>query len=153
MADTSPTEEKIGLLIWQVSNFWQGRLRNILKNFNLSLNQYLILETLVNIENKTSSLSQSIITTFSGIDESVVSVNLKLLEQNNLIKRKVDNDSRKKIIIILSSGRKIFDAIYPKIYQEEKNIFNKLQDEKLNFYNSLRFILGKKLRIKAEKRI
>ena len=153
MADTSLTEKKIGLLIWQVSNYWQSRLRNILRNFNLSLNQYLILETLVNIENIKPSVSQSIITSFSGIDESVVSVNLKLLEQNNFIKRKVDNDSRKKIIIILSSGRKIFEEIYPKIYQEEKNIFNKLQDEKLNFYNSLRFILGKKLRIKVEKRI
>ena len=153
MANTSLSEIKIGLLVWQVSNFWQGKLRLILKKYNLSLNQYLILESINYLEKNYQSFSQNIISSFSSIDESVVSVCLKSLEKKKLIKRTVDNDNRMKLISILSDGRKLFDEIFPKINQQENNLFDKLQDEKLNFCNSLKLILGKKLRIKAEKSI
>ena len=33
MADTSLSENKIGLLIWQMSNYWQSKLRKILKKY------------------------------------------------------------------------------------------------------------------------
>ena len=88
---------------------------------------------------------------FSGIDESVVCVCLKSIEKKNLIKRTVDQDNRKKIIYILQAGKKLFNEIYPQINQQENNIFDKLQNEKLNFCNLLKLILGKKIRIKAEK--
>lgn len=148
MADTSLSEKKIGLLIWHASNFWQTKLRLILNNYSLSLNEYLILETL----NKNLEFSfQSKISSFSGIDESVVSVCLKSLEKKGLIKRTVDQDNRKKVITILPIGQKLFDEIFPQINQQENNIFDKLQDEKLNFCNLLKLILGKKIRIKAGK--
>ena len=148
MADTSLSEKKIGLLIWHVSNYWQAKLRLILNTYSLSLNEYLILETLnKNLE----SSFQSKISSFSGIDESVVSVCLKSLENKKLIKRTVDQDNRKKVINILPTGQKLFDEIFPKINQQETNLFDKLQGEKLNFCNSLKLILGKKIRIKAEK--
>ena len=46
MADTSLSEKKIGLLVWQLSNYWQSNLRKILKTYNLTLNEYLILESI-----------------------------------------------------------------------------------------------------------
>ena len=151
MADTSLYEKKIGLLIWTVSKFWQNKLRIILNKYTFSLNEYLILESL-SILNKNSILpSQTRISSFSGIDESVVSVCLKSLENKKLIKRTVDQDNRKKVINILPTGQKLFDEIFPKINQQETNLFDKLQGEKLNFCNSLKLILGKKIRIKAEK--
>ena len=153
MADTSLSEKKIGLLIWQVSNFWQSNLRVILKKYSLSLNEYLILETLNLLKKNFEPLSQINISSFSGIDKSVVSVCLKSLEKINLIKRTVDQDNRKKVINILPTGQKLFDEIFPQINQQENNIFYKLQSEKLNFSNSLKLILGKKIRIKAEKPI
>ena len=151
MADTSLSEKKIGLLIWQVSNFWQSNLRVILNKYSLSLNEYLILETLSLLNKNFEPLSQINISSFSGIDKSVVSVCLKSLEKINLIKRTVDQDNRKKVINILPTGQKLFDAIFPEINQQETNLFDKLQNEKLNFCNSLKLILGKKIRIKAEK--
>ena len=153
MADTSLSEKKIGLLIWQVSNFWQSNLRVILNKYSLSLNEYLILETLSLLNKNFEPLSQIDISSFSGIDKSVVSVCLKSLEKINLIKRTVDQDNRKKVINILPTGQKLFDEIFPQISQQENNLFNKLQSEKLNFSNSLKLILGKKIRIKAEKPI
>ena len=52
MADTSLSEKKIGLLIWHVSNFWQAKLRFILKKYSLSLNEYFILESLILLNNQ-----------------------------------------------------------------------------------------------------
>ena len=153
MADTSLSEKKIGLLIWHVSNYWHSKLRIILKDYNLSLNQYLILETLKVLKDSFESFSQTKISLFSGIDVSVVSVCLKSLEKKQFIKRNVDQDNRKKVINILSTGQKVFDEIFPKINQQEKKLFDKLQGEKLNFCNSLKLILGKKLRIKANKSV
>jgi len=153
MADTSLSEKKIGLLVWNVSNFWQSKLRNALKEYNLSLNEYLILEALNYLESNFRSFSQIMISSYSGINVSVVSVSLKSLEKKNLIKRIVDKDNRKKVIRTLSVGQKLFDDIFPKINQQENDLFDKLQEEKLNFCNSLKLILGKKLRVKAKKNL
>tara|TARA_B100001105_G_C22128572_1_gene330687 strand:- start:117 stop:578 length:462 start_codon:yes stop_codon:yes gene_type:complete len=151
MENSSLSEKKIGLLIWNVSIYWQNKLRLILSQYHLSLNEYLILESLKILKKNINLPSQINISSFSGIDESVVSVCLKSLENKKLIKRTVDQDNRKKVINILPTGQKLFDEIFPKINQQETNLFDKLQGEKLNFCNSLKLILGKKIRIKAEK--
>ena len=151
MADTSLFEKKIGLLIWHVSNYWQAKLRLILNKYRLSLNEYLILETIKLLKKNFDSPSQINISSFSGIDVSVVSVCLKSLENKTLIKRTVEQDNRKKVINILPSGQKLFDEIFPQINQQENKLFDKLQGEKLNFCNLLKLIIGKKIRIKAEK--
>ena len=149
MADTSLSEKKAGLLVWQVSNLWQNKLRHILKLYKLTLNEYLVLESIIELKKQIILLNQNIISSFSGIDVSVVSVVLKLLERKKFIKRTVDKDNRKKTIEMLSMGKKIFNEIYPLIILEEEKIFYKLQNEKKNFSNLLKLILGKKLRINA----
>ena len=149
MADTSLSEKKIGLLVWQLSNLWQNKLRHILKLYQLTLNEYLVLESINELKTHIIISNQNIISSFSGIDVSVVSVVLKLLERKKLIKRAADKDNRKKTIEMLSNGKKIFNELYPLIILEEQKIFNKLQNEKKNFSNLLKLILGKKLRISA----
>ena len=153
MADTSLSEKKAGLLVWQVSNLWQNKLRHILKLNKLTLNEYLVLESINELKKFIILLNQNSIATFSGIDVSVVSVVLKLLERKKFIKRTIDKDNRKKTIEMLSNGKKTFNEIYPLIIQEEERIFEKLQSEKKNFTNSLKLILGKKLRISANKNL
>ena len=149
MADTSLSEKKAGLLVWQVANLWQNKLRHILKLYKLTLNEYLVLESIIELKKQIILLNQNVISSFSGIDVSVVSVVLKLLERKKFIKRTVDKDNRKKTIEMLSMGKKTFNAIYPLIILEEEKIFYKLQNEKKNFSNLLKLILGKKLRISA----
>ena len=153
MADTFLSERKIGLLVWKLAIFWQNNLRQILVSYKISLNEYLILETLANLNLRKLSTSQIHISSFSEIDVSVVSISLKSLEKKNFIKKKDDNDNRKKIIEMLPKGRALYDELSPKINLAENNIFNKLKDEKLNFTNSLKFLLNKKIRIKLDKRI
>ena len=151
MADTSLSEKKIGLLVWQLSNYWQSKLRKIVKDYNLTLNEYLILEAIFKLMQNQKGLSQIEISIFSGIDISVASVTFKLLENKKLIVRIIKKDNRKKIIEMLVSGNNLYNKINPLILEKEKNIFNKLQNETNNFTNSLKLILGRSLRIKANK--
>ena len=52
---------------------------------------------------------------------------------------------------MLASGINLYNKLEPLILKEELNIFNKLHSEIYNFKNSLKLLLGKRIRIKAEK--
>jgi len=150
MADTSLSENKIGLLIWKTSNNWQSRLRKILKSYNLSLNEFLILESIYHLHSIKPKTHQSDISSFIGIDVSVASVTFKLLENKNYISRQFESDNRKKIIKMLDKGKNLFEDISPLIEKEEQRMFEKLKNETFNFTNSLKLLLGKKIRIQAK---
>jgi len=151
MADTSQTENSIGLLIWKTSNFWQSNLRKVLSKYNLTINEYLILKSISSLIELNTNIYQSEIANNIGIDVSVTSVTLKLLEKKNYILKKESSDNRKNTIQILKEGKNLFQIINPLINQTEDEIFKKLNNETFNFTNSLKLILGKKIRIKAMK--
>ena len=150
MADTSLSENRIGLLIWKTSNYWQTRLRKILRPYNLSLNEFLILESIHHLNSIKSKTHQNVISSFIGIDISVASVTFKSLENKNYISRQFESDNRKKIVKMLDGGKILFEDISPLIKREEKLMFEKLKNETFNFTNSLKLLLGKKIRIKAK---
>ena len=150
MADTSLSETKTGLLIWQVSNLWQSRLRKILKKYNLTLNEYLIIESIIKLANYKTELYQNEISIYAGIDFSVSSVIFKLLEEKKIVSRVYTNDNRKKNIKVLPNGTNLYKMISPLINDEEKKIFSKLQNENYNYTDSLKLLLGNRLRIKAK---
>ena len=150
MADTSLNENRLGLLIWQTSNIWQSKLRKILKNHNISLNEYLIIETLFKLSSLTKIVSQISIANNSCLDVSVVSTNLTLLENKNLILRTY-LDNRSKNILLTDQGLSLISPLIKIIKNEEIDFFNKLGDEIFNLKNSLKLLLGRKIRIKASK--
>ena len=152
MADTSPIESNIGLLIWKTSNFWQSNVRRILFPYKLTLNEFLILKGIYLLSQKNENIYQNEVSSFIGIDVSVTSVTLKLLENKNFIIRKYKIDNRKKNIFLMKDGINLYNIIYPLFQKEEEKLFYKLNIETFNFTNSLKLILGKKLRIKAEKK-
>jgi len=150
MADTSLSENRIGLLIWKASNYWQARLRKILRSYNLSLNEFLILQSIYHLDSIKSKTHQNFISSFIGIDISVASVTFKSLENKNYISRQFESDNRKKIIKMLDRGKILFEDISPLIEKEEQLMFEKLKNETFNFTNSLKLLLGKKIRIQAK---
>ena len=150
MADTSLSENRIGLLIWKVSNYWQARLRKILRSYNLSLNAFLILKSFHHLHSIKSKTHQTVISSFIGIDISVASVTFKSLENKNYISRQFESDNRKKIIKMLDRGKILFEDISPLIEKEEQLMFQNLKNETFNFTNSLKLLLGKKIRIQAK---
>tara|TARA_Y100000996_G_scaffold406028_1_gene381901 strand:+ start:457 stop:918 length:462 start_codon:yes stop_codon:yes gene_type:complete len=149
MADTSLNENRIGLLIWQTSNKWQSKLRNQLSKYNISFNEYLIIETIYNLSNTSNNITQIDIVKNSFIDKSVVSAKLTKLNNKKLIKKMTPNDNRSNKLTLTNNGINIVEEIIDVIIKTESDFFGKLNEETFNFINSLKLLLGKKIRIKA----
>ena len=149
MADTSLNENRIGLLIWQTSNLWQSSIRKQILEFNLSFNEYLILETLYNLSKFLSEINQVDIVKHSFIDKSVVSAKLTKLDKKKLIKKMTPNDNRSNKLALTREGIIIVEKIINDVIEVENIFFSKLNQESFNFINSLKLLLGKKIRIKA----
>ena len=149
MADTSLNENRIGLLIWQTSNLWQSRLRNKISKYNISFNEYLIIETIYNLSKYLTDISQVDIVKHSFIDKSVVSAKLTQLNKKKLIKKMTPNDNRSNKLILTKEGINIIEKIIEDVIATESDFFSKLNQETFNFINSLKLLLGKKIRIKA----
>ena len=149
MADTSLNENRIGLLIWQTSNLWQSKIRNKIYKFNISFNEYLILETIYNLSDISNNISQVDIVKHSFIDKSVVSAKLTKLNKKKLIKKMTPNDNRSNKLELTKEGNNIVKKIINDVINTENDFFSKLNQETYNFINSLKLLLGKKIRIKA----
>ena len=149
MADTSLNENRIGLLIWQTSNLWQSKIRKKISKFNITFNEYLILETIYNLSELLSEISQVDIVRHSFIDKSVVSAKLTQLNKKKLIKKMKPSDNRLNKLILTEEGNNLIEKIIDDVINTESIFFNKLNQETFNFINYLKLLLGKKIRIKA----
>ena len=149
MADTSLNENRIGLLIWQTSNLWQSKIRQNIIKYNISFNEYLILETIYNLGNLLSNISQVDIVKHSFIDKSVVSSKLTQLNHKKLINKLTPVDNRSNKLELTKEGANIVEKMIVEITETENIFFKKLNHETFNFINSLKLLLGKKIRVKA----
>ena len=150
MADTSLNENRLSILIWQTANLWQSKIRLLLKDSNITLNEYLILETLYKLEKNNKIITQQDICKNSAIDRSVVSLKITNLEKNNMINRSRSIDNRSYNLSLTGNGSSLVEALIKNIENHENIIFDKLGSEIFNFTNSLKLLLGKKIRIRAK---
>ena len=150
MADTSLNENRLALLIWQTSNLWQSKLRQKLKESEITLSEYLILETIYLLKQKKINITQQDICKNASIDRSVVSLRVSKLEEKKLISKQQPQDKRSDSLILTTAGNDLINNIIDNIIEIENELFNKLGSEIFNFTNSLKLLLGKKIRIRAK---
>ena len=150
MADTSLNENRLALLIWQTSNLWQSKVRQKLKESEITLNEYLILETIYLLQQKNINITQKDICINASIDRSVVSLRVSSLEEKKLISKQQPQDKRSDSLILSEAGNNLINNIIDNIVELENELFNKLGSEIFNFTNSLKLLLGKKIRIRAK---
>ena len=150
MADTSLNENRLALLIWQTSNLWQSKVRHKLKESEITLNEYLILETIYLLQQENINITQQDICKNASIDRSVVSLRVSKLEEKKLISKQQPQDKRSDSLILTAAGNDLINNIIDNIIELENEIFNKLGSEIFNFTNSLKLLLGKKIRIRAK---
>ncbi len=150
MADTSLNENRLSLLIWQTSNLWQSKVRHKLKESQITLNEYLILETIYLLQQENINITQQHICKNASIDRSVVSLRVSNLEEKKLISRQQPQDKRSDSLILTAAGNDLINNTIDNIVDLENELFNKLGSEIFNFTNSLKLLLGKKIRIRAK---
>ena len=150
MADTSLNENRLALLNWQTSNLWQSKIRQKLKKSQITLNEYLILETIYLLQQENINITQQSICKNASIDRSVVSLRVSKLEEKKLISKQQPQDKRSDSLILTTAGNDLINNIIDNIIELENELFNKLGSEIFNFTNSLKLLLGKKIRIRAK---
>ena len=150
MADTSLNENRLALLIWQTSNLWQSKVRQKLKESEITLNEYLILETIYLLQQQKINITQKDICINASLDRSVVSLRVSNLEEKKLISKQQPQDKRSDSLILSEAGNNLINNIIDNIIELENELFNKLGSEIFNFTNSLKLLLGKKIRIRAK---
>ena len=150
MADTSLNENRLALLIWQTSNLWQSKIRQKLKKSQITLNEYLILETIYLLQQENINITQQDICKNASIDRSVVSLRVSKLEEKKLISKQQPQDKRSDSLILTAAGNDLINNTIDNIVDLENELFNKLGSEIFNFTNSLKLLLGKKIRIRAK---
>ena len=124
-------------------------MKKQISKYNISFNEYLIMETIYNLSKIYNDINQVDIVKNSFIDKSVVSAKLTLLNKKKLIKKVKPNDNRSNKLILTNNGINIIKTIMEDVIAAESVFFGKLNQETFNFINSLKLILGKKIRIKA----
>ena len=150
MADTSLNENRLALLIWQTSNLWQSKVRHKLKESQITLNEYLILETIYLLQQENINITQQDICKNASIDRSVVSLRVSKLEEKKLISKQQPQDKRSDSLILTTAGNDLINNMIDNIVELENELFDKLGSEIFNFTNSLKLLLGKKIRIRAK---
>ena len=150
MADTSLNENRLALLIWQTSNLWQSKVRQKLKENKITLNEYLILETIYLLQQNNINITQKDICINASIDRSVVSLRVSNLEEKKLILKQQPQDKRSDSLILSGTGNDLINNVIDNIVELENELFDKLGSEIFNFTNSLKLLLGKKIRIRAK---
>ncbi len=150
MAGTSLNENRLALLIWQTSNLWQSKVRQKLRDSEITFNEYLILETIYLLQQKNINITQQDICKNASIDRSVVSIQVSKLEDKKLILKKEPKDKRSDSLILTSEGNNLINNTIESIKDIENDLFDKLGSEIFNFTNSLKLLLGKKIRIRAK---
>ena len=111
MADTSLNENRLSLLIWQTSNLWQSKVRHKLKESQITLNEYLILETIYLLQQENINITQQDICKNASIDRSVVSLRVSNLEEKKLISKQQPQDKRSHSLILTAAGNDLINNI------------------------------------------
>jgi len=121
MADISLNENRLALLIWQTSNLWQSKVRHKLKESQITLNEYLILETIYLLQQENINITQQDICKNASIDRSVVSLRVSNLEEKKLISKQQPQDKRSDSLILTAAGN---DLINNNGYRSKVDIRN-----------------------------
>ena len=94
-------EDNIGILLWRTSNAWQREVKNKLKSGGVTQNQYILLLGLLKLEERNvihrQTITQRNLATYCGVDQTMASQVLRVLEQDHLVRRAPGHDSRSSV--------------------------------------------------------
>jgi MarR family transcriptional regulator, organic hydroperoxide resistance regulator len=100
-------DESPGFLLWQLSTLWQRKINQILKPFNLTHVQFVVMASIYWFMQKNEMATQIKVSHLSKVDPVVVSNVLKLLDAKAFTERKESRDLRAKEVVLTKSGKDV----------------------------------------------
>lgn len=121
-----------GFLLWHVSTAWRSSIEAILKTFNLTHPQFVILATTGWLTRTGELATQVAIGKMAGLDPNTTSQIITGLEKKGLIKREASSDGRAKNPKLTAQGIQLLAQALPAVEQEDINFFNVLSPQDLD---------------------
>tara|TARA_B110000014_G_scaffold254754_1_gene235717 strand:+ start:380 stop:883 length:504 start_codon:yes stop_codon:yes gene_type:complete len=150
-------EDNIGILLWRTANAWQRELKRTLKSESLTQAQYILLLGLLGLEERNvierKTVTQRELAKYCGVDQTMASQVLRVLEQTHLIRRAPGYDSRSNALYLTDSGRRIISGLEPDMTAVDSHFFSLLGENAQMFKATLQILIGLKPRMSSSDRI
>lgn len=121
-------QDSPGFLLWKVSNAWQRKQRAVLKPFELTHGQFVLLATATWF-GASEALTQARLSELSGVDVMTTSQIVRTLETAGLLRRDPHpTDPRARALVVTAAGRgKVKKAIVA-VEQADEEFFASAPD-------------------------
>ncbi|HEU4718858.1 MAG TPA: MarR family transcriptional regulator [Bacteroidia bacterium] len=125
-------------MLWQAGNAWQRELKTALEPVGITHVQFLLLETLEELQSSGIPATQSRLAVASGSDVMMTSKVLRLLERKKLVGRKsYAKDARANSIVLTPEGAKVLAKAKKIVTANEERFFAKLVTKPGKFVQNL----------------
>lgn len=116
---------RAGFRLWQLANLWQSKIRSVLKPYQLSPTQWLLLYALVRLEKHPDPITPTILAEMLELNTMLVSDVVTALVKKHLVhKIKILPDKRSFVISATAEGRITAVEAHTAIIQADKKFFS-----------------------------
>ncbi len=129
--------DSTGFLLWQVHNRWQREIRKVLKTFDLTHTQFVILASAYWLALREDTVTQVQIARLSHSDVMMTSNVIRALEKKDLLKRREHRtDTRAKAVLLTEKGEALLQKAVPEVEAFDRRFFS-VTEERVRFNRSL----------------
>jgi MarR family transcriptional regulator, organic hydroperoxide resistance regulator len=127
-----------GFALWQLSNQWQRGINVLLKKFDLTHVQYILLEGIIQMSDFYEHVSQRALANHANANTMMTSKVLRSLEEKGFISRVGhDYDTRAKDVSITKSGKAIYKKVSKSVDEYDSEFFAGLGTKLASFINAV----------------
>lgn len=130
-------KESPGFLLWQISTAWRRSIEAVLKPFDLTHPQFVILATTGWLTKKGDPATQIAVGKMAGLDPNTTSQIIKGLEKKELVKRAPSSDGRAKNVSLTREGSHLLSKALPTVEKADGAFFSTLTPKKLECWIQL----------------
>jgi DNA-binding MarR family transcriptional regulator len=134
-ADDSP-----GFLLWQVTNRWQAAIRSVLRDYNLTHVQFVLLASLTWLD-QDEPVTQRDLAAHAACDPMMTSQVLRALEARDLVARAVHpSDGRARAVRVTPAGASLANRANTAVEECDRTFFGTLGADVANLTGALRVL-------------
>jgi DNA-binding MarR family transcriptional regulator len=122
-------EQSPGFLLWHVSTSWRNAIETVLKTFDLTHSQFVVLAALGWLTKNGELVTQAVVGKMAGLDPNTMSQILRGLEAKKLIKRTPSIDSRAKNPMLTIKGSQVLVQALPAVEKADTQFFKELTEQ------------------------
>lgn len=139
-----PQPENTGFILWHLSNEWQRGLNIVLKEYDLTHVQYMLIEAIVVLGETQDHVSQKALADHANANTMMTSKVLRSLEQKGFVHRVGhEYDTRAKDVSITKDGRALYKKVSKRVEQYDNQFFGVLGSKAAAFTSALNTLSAK----------